>query len=76
MPIHSGKDSKGPFIQWGHQKKYYYKAGNKASLAAAKAKAKKQMNAIFASGYHEDINSPLKKFNLLLENIYASLKNN
>lgn len=73
MPIHSGKDSKGPFIQWGHQKKYYYKAGNKASLAAAKAKAKKQMNAIFASGYHEDVNSPLKKFNLLVENIYSSL---
>ena len=51
MPIHSGKDSKGPFIQWGHQKKYYYKSGNKKSLEAAKSKAKKQMSAIFANGY-------------------------
>lgn len=73
MPIHSGKDSNGPFIQWGHQKKYYYKAGNKKSLAAAKAKAKKQMNAIFASGYHEDVNSPLKKFNLLVEEIVNNI---
>ena len=72
MPIHTEKDSKGPFVQWGHQKKYYYKSGDKRSLAIAKAKAKKQMNAIFASGYHEDTNSLLKKFNLLLEDIYAS----
>jgi len=72
MPIHTGRDSKGPFVQWGHQKKYHYKVGDKKSLAAAKARAKKQMSAIFASGYHESI-SPLKKFNLLIEEIYKSL---
>ena len=74
MPIHLGKDSKGPFVQWGHQKKYYYTANNKKSLEAAKAKAKRQMNAIFASGYHESI-SETPKFNLLLEEIYFNLIN-
>jgi len=70
MPIHTGRDSKGPFVQWGHQKKYHYKAGDKKSLAAAKARAKKQMSAIFASGYHENVEHPLKKFNLLIEEIF------
>jgi len=51
MPIHLGKDSKGTFVQWGHQKKYHYKANNKQSLANAKSRAKKQMKAIFSSGY-------------------------
>ena len=51
MPIHLGKDSNGSFVQWGHRTKYYYTAGNKNSLNKAKAKAKKQMGAIFASGY-------------------------
>lgn len=73
MPIHSGTDSKGPFIQWGNQKKYYYKKGNKKSLANAKAKANKQMKAIFASGYSES-QLPNSKFNLLLEKIYKELK--
>lgn len=74
MPIHLGKDKKGPFVQWGHQKKYHYKADDKKSLAAAKARAKKQMSAIFASGYHESvIETP--KFNLLLEEIYFNLIN-
>ena len=75
MPIHTGKDSKGPFVQWGHQKKYHYKAGNKKSLAAAKARAKKQMNAIFASGYHEDVLVYFPKFNLLLEELYKEYSN-
>ena len=73
MPIHSGKDSKGPFIQWGNQKKYYYKAGDKRSLVNAKEKAKKQMNAIFASGYHESVLLKNSKFNLLYEEIMTKL---
>ena len=53
MPIHRGKDSKGPYYQWGSQKKYYYKKGNKKSRELAKKKAKKQMIAIYASGYRD-----------------------
>jgi len=51
MPIHRGKDSKGPFYQWGTQKKYYYKAGNVKSRKLAYEKAKKQAVAIYASGW-------------------------
>lgn len=51
MPIHLGKDSKGAFVQWGNRTKYHYKSGDKNSLNRARAKAKKQMRAIFASGY-------------------------
>ena len=53
MPIHRGQDFKGPFYQWGSQKKYYYKPGNKKSREAAKEKARKQMIAIYATGYRE-----------------------
>ena len=29
MPVHRGKDSKGPFYQWGGEgKKYHYKSGD------------------------------------------------
>lgn len=74
MPIHTGNDSKGPFVQWGHQKKYYYKRGNKRSLTNAKRKAQQQMRAIFASGYHESVLNN-SKFNLILENVYFNLIN-
>lgn len=67
MPIHTGNDSKGPFVQWGNQKKYHYKANDKKSLSAAKSKAKKQMKAIYASGYKKD------PFNLALETAYKEL---
>lgn len=53
MPIHRGKDSKGPYYQWGSQKKYYYKSGNKKSREAAYQKAHKQAIAIYASGWKE-----------------------
>jgi len=53
MPIHRGQDSKGPFYQWGHQKKYYYKSGDTKSRNKALDKAKKQMVAIYASGYRD-----------------------
>jgi len=52
MPVKSGKDSKGSFMRWGSSgKKYYYKAGNKASRAIAKRKASQQGRAAYASGY-------------------------
>ena len=39
MPVHRGKDSKGPFYQWGGEgKKYHYTSGNKSSRDAAKKK--------------------------------------
>ena len=51
MPIQRGTDSHGPFFQWGTQKKYYYKPNNKKSRELAKEKARKQMVAIYASGW-------------------------
>jgi hypothetical protein len=49
MPIHRGSDSKGPFYQWGKQKKYYYKPGDKKSRDSAYNKAWKQSVAIRVS---------------------------
>lgn len=46
MSIHRGRDSHGPFYQWGGGKKYYYTAGDIHSRKAAKQKARTQMIAI------------------------------
>jgi hypothetical protein len=46
MPVHSGKDSKGSFYQWGSRTKYYYTPGNKASRNRAKQLATMQGIAI------------------------------
>jgi hypothetical protein len=52
MPVHRGKDAKGPFYQWGDSgKKYHYSAGDKSSRETAKRKASKQGRAARASGY-------------------------
>ncbi len=51
MPAHEGSDSKGPYIQWGSQKKYYYKKNDKKSKAAAWKKATAQGSAIKRAGY-------------------------
>jgi hypothetical protein len=52
MPIHKGRDAMGMFYQWGaHGKKYYYTASSKTSELRAKAQAKAQARAIYASGY-------------------------
>lgn len=51
MPVHRDRDSKGPYYQWGDQKKYYYESGNKKSRERAKKKAHEQARAIYASGY-------------------------
>ncbi len=46
MPVHRGKDSNGPYYQYGHAKKYYYTSNNKMSREKAKNKAKEQGRAI------------------------------
>lgn len=52
MPVHTGKDSKGCFAQWGgHGKKYYYTCDNKEAQGRAKSKATAQGQAAYASGY-------------------------
>jgi hypothetical protein len=51
MPIHRGRDSKGPFYQWGSQTKYYYIANNAKSREQAYEKARRQEAAIYSSGY-------------------------
>jgi hypothetical protein len=52
MPVHRGKDSDGPYYQWGESgKKYRYEPGNKSGRERAKDKARKQGQAARASGY-------------------------
>jgi len=49
MPVRTGKDRKGCFEQYGNQKKYYYKCGDKKARDRAKSKAAKQGRAIKVS---------------------------
>lgn len=51
MPVKNGRDSLGPYYQWGTQKKYYYKPNDDKSRNRAKEKATKQGIAIHASGW-------------------------
>jgi hypothetical protein len=52
MPVQRGKDSDGPYYQWGESgKKYRYQTGDKSSREAAKKKATKQGQAARAAGY-------------------------
>jgi hypothetical protein len=52
MPVHTGKDAKGCYAQWGSSgKKYYYPCSNSSARAEAKAKASKQGRAAYAGGY-------------------------
>ena len=44
MPVHTGKDKQGTYYQWG-------KSGKKYRGKGAKAKAGKQGQAAYASGY-------------------------
>lgn len=54
MPIHTGKDSRGSYYQWGnHGKKYYYIVGNKMSRDTAKMKARRQATAVYSTGWRE-----------------------
>jgi hypothetical protein len=53
MPVQRGKDSKGPYYQWGGSgKKYHYTPGNKRSRDLAREKATKQGQAAHAHGYN------------------------
>lgn len=53
MPVHHGRDSAGPYFQYGSSgKKYYYQQGSESSKKRAKKKAHKQGRAIQASGYN------------------------
>lgn len=54
MPLYRGKDKKGPYYQWGNQKKYHYKPNNDISRKNAKLKAIKQMYAIYINGYRDN----------------------
>lgn len=52
MPVRRGKDSEGPYYQWGKSgKKYHYESGNKSSRSKAKNEAERQGKAARASGY-------------------------
>lgn len=52
MPVHRGKDSDGPYYQWGDiGKKCRYASNDKQSRERAKDKAGKQGRAARASGY-------------------------
>lgn len=52
MPVHRGKDGKGPYYQWGESgKRYHYESGDKRSRERAKDRATKQGQAARASGY-------------------------
>jgi len=51
VPVHTGKDSKGCYAQWGSQKKYHYTCGNASARKRAKAKADAQGRAAHAHGY-------------------------
>lgn len=52
MPVHTGKDSKGCFAQWGgHGKKYYYTCESDTARSRAKSKAAAQGRAAHAHGY-------------------------
>jgi hypothetical protein len=43
MPVHTTKDTKGCYAQWGdHGARYYYECGNKEARQKAKASAYKQ----------------------------------
>ena len=55
MPSKSGKDSKGCFWRWGSKTKYYYACGDKAASTRAKAKADKQGQAVYSTGWREDM---------------------
>lgn len=52
MPVHSGKDGEGCFMQWGNSgKKYHYECGNGKAKSAAKRKAELQGVAAYSHGY-------------------------
>jgi len=67
MPVHTGKDNKGCFAQWGGQKKYYYECNDSAARDRAKAKAVKQGAVAHAGGYKSN-----ERFEMRLQKITAN----
>ena len=53
MPIHVGQDKKGPFVQFGNLKKYYFSPSSIRSFNSAHNKALKQGAAIHLSKYYK-----------------------
>ena len=49
MPVHRGRDSLGPYYQWGNAHKYRYIAGNSQSRTRAYNLALAQARAIYAN---------------------------
>lgn len=49
MPVHSGRDNKGTYYQWGNLKKYYYVPSDIRSKKIAYNYAIRQAHAIYAS---------------------------
>jgi uncharacterized radical SAM superfamily Fe-S cluster-containing enzyme len=67
MPIHSGKDDKGCFEQYGSKgAKYYHECGNEQARANAKKKAIAQANAAGATaGEYSAIDNLIKFINFI-----------
>lgn len=55
MPVHTGKDNKGCYAQWGGRTKYYYECDNATARSGAKSKAAKQGAAAYAGGYKGNV---------------------
>ena len=53
MPVHTGKDSKGMYVQYGNQTRYYFNPYSHKSFSIAHSKALNQAAAIFANGYRD-----------------------
>jgi hypothetical protein len=51
MPIHIDHDKKGNYVRWGNSGKKYYFKNTERSFTIALNKCKKQMKAIYSSGY-------------------------
>jgi len=74
MPVTFGSDKRGCYAQWGSQKKYYYKCGNKEARDRAKKRAEEQARAIRATGYRDDHRSDAKPGNKRGEDIKQQLE--
>jgi hypothetical protein len=52
MPVHRGRDRRGPYYQWGESgRRYYYTSGDTSSRNRARHQATRQGQAARARGY-------------------------
>lgn len=77
MPVHTGKDAKGCFAQWGSQKKYYFTCGNEAARKRAQSKAEAQGRAVRAQGWtgNQEDSTMAKHFARIVTNIKPIVRN-